>query len=253
MAYNRGRGAQQGGLLRMPNMKGVDIHGGMIRIPPGEYLMELVSMKEDVSQNSGKAMVVYDFIGCEGAATDKKFRIYATLEGDTWQNKRTLTALGVEVPEDGEFDIDISGCIGAQAYGYVDDDEYQGNVRSVLKQLLIEGEQPKNPPAAVAGRAPVAGRAQAYREPAPPARPVAGVRSGGGAQTASRSNTRVVGRGQQQQIEPLPATDVNRMTADQLEQVVADYGLDLNLADFRMIGKKREAVCGKLDEAGLLA
>jgi hypothetical protein len=35
--------------------------------------------------------------------------------------------------------------------------------------------------------------------------------------------------------------------------VVADYSLEVNLADFRMIGKKREAVCAALDQAGLLA
>ena len=263
-----GGGGQQGPrYVEVQSLDNVDASGGSFHIPAGNYEMELSNITDEVSENSGNNMLVFWATGCEGHSEGKKFRIYCVYGGnnDPWKLKQTLLGFGIEIPKGG-FRIDIDACIGARGIGYVDDDSYQGNLRSVLKSMVIPGQQQQR------GAAPIAGRGGGARQAGPTAGRQQGAWQppGGGQQqqpptagraTAGRAapNGPTTGRAQPQQPQEqeqdgLYESDVNQMVADDLEAVVAHYGLNVNLAApaNNTIGKKRGSVIKALDAAGLL-
>lgn len=116
------------------NFKGVDLAGGAVHIPEGDYRMKVESVKKAVSK-SDNDMLAWQFIGLEGKAKNKRFYLYTTLtEESLWKLGQTLEALGQDIPDD-EMDIDLDELIDLECIGTVIDEEYQDKPRSKLQGI----------------------------------------------------------------------------------------------------------------------
>jgi hypothetical protein len=117
--------------------------GGGFQIPEGNYKMRFEEVTRDESKD-GNDMLVWDFVGLEGKAKKKTFRIWTSLLPDAlWKLGNLLDAMGIERPDSVE---DIIETVEAEdpapvITGVVTDDEYQDKIRSKVSDFLnAEGE-----------------------------------------------------------------------------------------------------------------
>jgi hypothetical protein len=117
--------------------------GGGFQIPEGNYKMRFSEVTRDESKD-GNDMLVWDFIGLEGKAKKKSFRIWTSLLPDAlWKLGNLLDAMGIERPDSVE---DIIETVEAEdpapvITGVVTDDEYQDKIRSKVSDFLnADGE-----------------------------------------------------------------------------------------------------------------
>lgn len=129
------------------DMTGVDWKsgGGSFHITPGDYPMKVTKV-EFTQSKADNDMFVFQFEGTGGKAKGKAFYMHCTLtEKSLWKLGQTLDALGVEVPN-GPMEIDCDELVDLECTGIVEDDEYEGKVRSKLDRIIAgNGEEDEKP------------------------------------------------------------------------------------------------------------
>jgi hypothetical protein len=109
--------------------------GGSFHIPEGNYRLKVDSVEEDTSK-AGNDQLKWIWIGVEDKAKGKKFWWYTVLPPrDARALKHTLIRLGVEVP-DSVMDLDLDDLVGREAVAIIEDDEYEGRVRSKINSFM---------------------------------------------------------------------------------------------------------------------
>jgi len=120
--------------------------GGSFHIPPGEYGVKVLSAEYGTSQN-GNEQIEWQFTGIEGKSKGKTFYYYTPLlENTLWKLRNTLEALGIEVP-DSAMEIELDELEGLECRGFVEDDEYQNQIRSKLVKVISGEEEEEERPA----------------------------------------------------------------------------------------------------------
>lgn len=182
--------------------------GGGFHIEEGSYPMRVEEVEQETSK-SGNDMLKWVFKGTGGEAKGKTFFLYTTLTKDSlWKLRQTLEALGQDIP-DGPEEIDLDDLEGLECTGVVEDDEYDGKIRSKLVKLETgNGEETEEE-----DEAPV---------------------------KAKKSNGKKAVK--------VSKEEVSEMDEDELENLVGKYSLDLDLGDYKTLRKKSAAVIEALDE-----
>lgn len=195
------------------DMTGVETGGGgSFHIPAGDYKFKVLEVESGTSKNDNE-QIEWVFEGLSGKAKGKKFFFYTTLTPESlWKLRETLEGLGVEVPDE-PMDIDLDELVDLECMGSVEDDEYQGKIKSRLARVFSADEEEEE------------------EEPAP--------RAGKGKTAAGKGKSKT----------PKLSTDeVKAMDEDELQEVIDKYEVEVDLADFKTLTKKRAAVLAALEE-----
>jgi len=123
---------------------GVQSGGGRPRIPEGDHLATVASVKQETS-SKGNEMLVWRFEVSNGRGRGKVLQTYTSLVPDAlWKLRGLLEAMGVAVP-DGRAQLKLRGYIGKEVGLTVIDAEYNNRIYSditdfVSPDSLLEGE-----------------------------------------------------------------------------------------------------------------
>lgn len=104
------------------------------QIPEGIYAAEVVSLQETEAQD-GTAMLVYGFQPTDKKYRTRKFPYYCKLQqNQLWKLRDLLVAAGQSVPKK-VVNIDPNKIVGAKVAIEIEDDTYNGNVRSTMQSV----------------------------------------------------------------------------------------------------------------------
>lgn len=104
------------------------------QIPEGIYAAEIVSLQETEAQD-GTAMLVYGFRPTEKRFRTRLFPYYCKLQqNQLWKLRDLLVAAGMSVPKK-VVNIDPNKIVGAAVAIEVEDDTYNGQVRSTVQSV----------------------------------------------------------------------------------------------------------------------
>lgn len=110
--------------------------GGGTRVPEGDYLAVIKSIKPDTSQN-GNRMLVFTFLGKEGKLKGKEILDRATLTDKAlFKLRDILEAVGIAVPRR-VVNIPIKKLVGKEiGLTIVDDEPYNGRIKSTVADYI---------------------------------------------------------------------------------------------------------------------
>ncbi|AVJ49780.1 hypothetical protein PBI_LUCKY3_33 [Microbacterium phage Lucky3] len=98
-------------------------------ITEGLHKMKVESVQETEAQD-GTAMLVYALVPADPKLKTRRFPFYCKLQqNQLWKLRDLLVAAGISVPKKAQM-IDPSGPVGKFIAAEVEDDTYQGNLRS---------------------------------------------------------------------------------------------------------------------------
>lgn len=104
------------------------------QIPEGIYAAEIVSLQETEAQD-GTAMLVYGFQPTDKKYRTRKFPYYCKLQqNQLWKLRDLLVAAGQSVPKK-VVNIDPNKIVGAKVAIEIEDDTYNGTVRSTMQSV----------------------------------------------------------------------------------------------------------------------
>ncbi|AVJ51023.1 hypothetical protein FDJ44_gp32 [Microbacterium phage Pikmin] len=113
------------------------------QIPEGLYKATVAAVQETEAQD-GTAMLVYAFVPTDSKYKSRRFPYYCKLQqNQLWKLRDLLVAAGVDVPKKAQ-QIDPAKIVGATVAIEVEDDSYNGQVRSqvqgVYKTDILEDD-----------------------------------------------------------------------------------------------------------------
>ena len=205
----------------------VDSGGGGFRIKEGNYRMKVVEVEQKES-DAGNDMFVWTFEGTEGAAEGKKFKVYTTLNEEAlWKLRSLLEALGVEIP-DGPMDLDLDEMVGLELIGIVTDDTYQGKKVSRMNDFeSVDDEED---------------------EDEDDEDEKSSKKKGKKADEDDKSSKKK----KKKELEKISEDEIRGMDADELEDVVKKYDLEVDLDEHKTLKRKISAVVSELEEKELI-
>jgi hypothetical protein len=118
-------------------------------ISEGLYKMKIDAVQETEAQD-GTAMLVYALVPTDSRFKSRRFPYYCKLQqNQLWKLRDLLVAAGQSVPKKAQS-IDPSAVVGKYVAAEVEDDSYQGNVRSSVNgtyglDILDEGAEGEEP------------------------------------------------------------------------------------------------------------
>jgi Protein of unknown function (DUF669) len=195
------------------DFEGVDLEGGggSFHIPEGDYRMKVISAEKGTSKNDNE-QIEWKFEGLEGKAKGKKFYFYTTLTPESlWKLGQTLEALGLQVP-DSSMDIDLEELIDLECIGVVEDDEYQGKVKSKLQSVTAVEEE----------------------------------------ETPARGKDKPGKGKPSKKAQKIDESEVKAMAEDELAELIEKHELDVELRSHKTLRRKADAVIEALKENDLL-
>lgn len=126
------------GVIRV-DFTGVEAGGGFVRVPEGDYGMEITKVQQKTGEDSGKA---YLNISLKLSQGDKKgngktlVHRASLSQKALWNLKNMLEACGKQVPSKA-LKITLSNLIGLKCAGTVIDDEpYEGKIKSIVSAFF---------------------------------------------------------------------------------------------------------------------
>ena len=210
-------------MIKLPGFGGVDTSGGSFHIPPGDYAMKCTGVTQEVSKADNE-MLVFRFIGTEGKAKGRGFRLHCTFgENALWKLGQTLQALGVEI-EDDPTTFDPDDVVDIEVIGTVADNEYDGKINSRLNEI----------------------RASDVEDEADDAKPATKAKA-----TASNGNSAATTKNKKGPVK-MAASEVEDMAEDELFEINEKYDLGVDLDAHKTTRKKANAVIAALQSAKML-
>jgi len=114
---------------------GVQSGGGRPRIPEGDHLAKVASVKQETS-SKGNEMLVWRFEVSNGRGRGKVLQTYTSLNTEAlWKLRGLLEALGVAVP-DGRAQLRLKNYIGKEIGITVIDEEYNNRIYSNITDFI---------------------------------------------------------------------------------------------------------------------
>jgi len=209
---------------RTVNFKGVESGGA--RIPEGIYPVKVKAVDLRKGQESGAEYYNWEFrthTPKNKSTHNKPLWFSTSLQEQALFNLRnTLECLGVEVPE-GPYDIVPAELEGLECFAEVADETYEGRKRSRIIDLLPEDEGEEEP-------------------------------EGEEEEDVDVEEEEEEGEDEDEgeDLEPLSEDEVLEMSGKDLGETIEEYGLEVDLGDYKTLGKKRNAVLDALEEAGYI-
>jgi hypothetical protein len=111
--------------------------GGRVRVPEGDYRVQVKSVKHDTSKD-GNPMLVWEFEIVDGKHKGKVLKDYTSLSPKAlWKLKQVLEAMGVTVPNK-RVALRLERYAGVQLGVTTVDDEYEGKISSKVGDYINE-------------------------------------------------------------------------------------------------------------------
>lgn len=118
------------------DFKGVEVGGGRVVVPDGDYLVKVSKVVSKKGEESGKPYLEWMLELLEGPGKGKKIRHTTSLQPHAlWNLRATLEALGFKVP-DSAMEIDLKALIGLQMMVTTGTEVYQGKKKSVVTDVF---------------------------------------------------------------------------------------------------------------------
>lgn len=120
-----------------------------VHVEPGEYLMTVASVTAQDSK-AGNKMWIFGFkhaaaVKGVASASQATYPYYCVLDPKSlWKVRGLALATGYNVPKS-KFSLDPNRLIGRQIGVIVDDDEYEGKIRSKVVQVMPASELDEQP------------------------------------------------------------------------------------------------------------
>ena len=115
---------------------GVESGAGGIRVPEGDYPLQIVSTKGKKGKESEKPYIEYYFEITKGKYKGKKLRYTTSLQKQAlWNLKNLIEACGNEVPSKA-IRLDFTKMVGWTCAGSLIDTKFEGRTRSEIAALF---------------------------------------------------------------------------------------------------------------------
>jgi hypothetical protein len=186
-------------------------------------------------------------------------------EQSLWALRSLLEALQVEIPAEA-FDLDLKDMVGAQMMASIIHEDYEGRPQPKISDHWAVEEEPAKPEPAKAttrrGRSAAAAAepeaedkpatarssrraAKAEVEAEPEAKAAPARR---GAKPAAKVAAKTNGS-----ADTITQADINDMSQEELDDVIAEFKLDVDLSEFKTLRRMRTAVVDAAETAEVLA
>lgn len=119
------------------------VSSGFEAMPIGNYRSRIQELpKVEPSKKSGEMQVNFVFEVVEPGYEERKLFHHCSLQPQAlWKLRKTLEALGVEVPN-GPMTLDLQALVGRECYLQVGQEEYKGQMKNTILELIsLEGDQ----------------------------------------------------------------------------------------------------------------
>jgi hypothetical protein len=120
------------------DFEGVETGGKGVRVPEGDYGLEVTEVKGKKGEESGKNYLAITFKLTQGdkKGIGKKLPHSCSLQKQSlWNFRNLLEACGKQVPAKA-VKIDLDKLIGLECAGTVVDDEYEGRKKSIISAFF---------------------------------------------------------------------------------------------------------------------
>ena len=223
-------------------------NSGQTRFTPPEddYQVEISKVNKSES-SSGNDQLEVDFVVLDGKHKGKQFRQWFSLVDQAlWKLAGVLRSAGVDIPEE-PVDLDFDDIEGRKLQVTIQHREYNGDIKADIADSASleevdesdEDDKPKGKKSSkrddddekLARRSRSAKDEDDEEEEAP----------------KSKKST-----GKSKKLPKLSGDEVSDMDEDGLEDTVEQYGLDVDLGDYKTLRKKAAAVIDALDSSGHL-
>lgn len=211
--------------------------------PEGDYLVEIAKINSGES-SSGNDQLEMDFVVLDGKHKDKQFRQWFSLVDQAlWKLAGVLRSAGVDIPEE-PVDLDFDDIEGRKLQVTIQHREYNGDIKADIADSAsleeADDEEEEEKPAKKSSK-----KSDDDEKPARRSRRSAKNDDDDDEIPELKKSTR-----KSKKLPKLSGDEVSDMDEDGLEDIVEQYGLDLDLSDFKTLRKKAAAVIDALDSAG---
>lgn len=118
--------------------------------PAGEYYMKCIDAEELVSKTSGRPMIKAEYVITEGEFTDRvHVWNYITFmqPGDKGYGMAVHALKAHGLPYEGDIEVSAQDFVGVSVKVQLEQDEYQGKVKNVIKKFLLPPDVADTEPA----------------------------------------------------------------------------------------------------------
>lgn len=238
-------------------------NAGQTRFTPPEddYLVEIAKVNKGES-SSGNDQLEIDFVVLDGPHKNKGFRQWFSLVDQAlWKLAGVLRSAGVDIPEE-PVDLDFDDIEGRKLQVTIQHREYNGDLKADIADSAsleeVDGDEDDKPKGKKSSKREdddedekPARRSRSSKkddddeEDEKPARRSA--KDEDDEAPKSKKST-----GKSKKLPKLSGDEVSDMDEDGLEDTIEQYGLDVDLGDYKTLRKKAAAVIDALDGAGHL-
>jgi len=130
--------AKEGANIITVDFTGVEVGGGRVHIPEGDYALKIEKVKNAKGEESGKAYLDLTFKVTKGEkkGVGKSLRHSCSLQKQSlWNLRNLLEACGMQVPSKA-VKSDTNKLVGKECAGTVVDDEYEGKKKSIISAFF---------------------------------------------------------------------------------------------------------------------
>lgn len=235
------------------------------KLPEDDYLVVLDEVNQTESQ-SGNDQLEFVFKVKEGKYEDSNLWFYCPLtENSLWKLHGLLTALGIDVPDD-EMDLDLEDLPGKELMAVVTHEVFEGVKRSKMTDFYpIEDSSTKSSPKKPSKKEEpeeeeeeekpmTAAEKRRARREARKARKTGGTtpaRSKKEEPEEEEEEEKPKAKGKKK-LPKLSSDAVQEMDEDDLQETIDDYGLDVDLDDYKTLRKKAAAVVDALEAEDMI-
>jgi hypothetical protein len=117
---------------------GVEVGGGSVHIPEGDYGLKIKEVKGKKGEESGKnyLAMIFEVIQGDKKGLKKLLRHSCSLQKQSlWNLRNLLEACGKQTPAKA-IKIDLDKMVGLECAGTVVDDEYEGRKKSIISAFF---------------------------------------------------------------------------------------------------------------------
>jgi len=224
----------------------------------GDYKLEVL---EAVSGQSSKGndQIEFTLEIAEGKYKGNKVWFYCPLaENSLWKLHAFLTALGIDVPED-EMDIDLSELVGEEVMGVLTHETYQGKKSAKMTDFdsidNYDGEDVEEDEDEEEDEKPKKGKKSKSKKSSKKSKKAKDEdedEDEDEEEEAPKKKSKSKKKSKKKKAKTYSEDDIEDMDEDELEEVIDEHDLDVDLDDFKKLGKKQAAVIDALEDEDLI-
>jgi hypothetical protein len=112
--------------------------------PPGDYLGKITAVAHSTAKSSGNALVTFTIQDVDKPSATYPYRCTLNAEA-LWKLRSLMVAAGVNAPKK-KFAFDTDRLVGKEVGMTLEDDEYEGKLKSVIADVFPPTDLPEDEP-----------------------------------------------------------------------------------------------------------